>query len=209
MSSFSRSSYKVFTRSIADWHLQFADKSDPWNCFCAEPDELDAWSKLLYRKNQIDCSQWHTEDEIRRDDIPDKAIVHMKRKIDKLNQERTDLVEKLEDSLAIRFSDCKPKADARVNTETPGWALDRLSILALKIWHVDEQSKRDDVDPAVRIRHGQKLEVLQRQLDDLCVSLDQLLEEIHGGSCRFTLYRQMKLYNDPATNPALYKNREP
>ena len=129
----------------------------------------------------------------------------LKRRIDRSNQDRTDLVEEIDSYFRHIYSEVKPQPDARLNTESPAWAVDRLSILALKIWHMQEQTERQDAD-ATHIQKCQaKLDVLKEQQIDLSTAIDQLLEDIQAGRKYMKVYRQMKMYNDPATNPILYK----
>jgi hypothetical protein len=129
----------------------------------------------------------------------------LKRRIDRSNQDRTDLVEEIDSYFRKTYADVKPQEDARLNTESPAWAIDRLSILALKIWHMKEQTERQDADATHLQKCQAKLEVLQEQQVDLSTAIDQLLEDIEAGRIYMKVYRQMKMYNDPTTNPVLYK----
>ena len=129
----------------------------------------------------------------------------LKRKIDRSNQDRTDLVEEIDSYFRTEYSHVVPMPDARLNTESPAWAVDRLSILALKIYHMQEQVNRQDAEPAHIQKCQAKLNVLLEQQKDLSLAIDQLLEDIEAGRKYMKVYRQMKMYNDPETNPILYK----
>lgn len=148
------------------------------------------------------------EDLIRVPDIDLKEAVTLKRRIDRSNQERTDMVEQLDSMLRDIFSAVTPGPDATINTESPAWAIDRLSILALKIWHMAEQADRDDASDEHRLRARARLDVLLEQRRDLSAAIDTLLEDIAAGRKYMKVYRQMKLYNDPSTNPALYGRKK-
>ena len=190
---------ETFRRCIADYHKTNDIDAD-------EPKGPDGFQGLIYSKCWIDTVQWHLEDEIRRTDIdPDEAL-SFKRRIDASNQARTDMVEQLDDRYLDRFQEVEPNADARLNTESPAWAMDRLSILAFKIFHMKEEADRKDADAAHREKCQQKLAVLMVQQEDLTRSIAQLLEDIHSGQRIMKVYRQMKMYNDPSLNPVLYKS---
>lgn len=158
----------------------------------------------LALKCWIDAVQWHLEDLIRDPHIDPVAAVALKRRIDRSNQDRTDCVEEIDTYFLERFSTVEPLPDVRLNTESPAWALDRLSILALKIYHMREQAMRDDADAEHCARCRAKLEVLLEQRTDLSLAIDQLLDDYAAGRKQMKVYRQMKMYNDPATNPILY-----
>ena len=145
------------------------------------------------------------EDIIRDPHIDPVEALGLKRRIDRSNQERTDLVEEIDSYFRQLYSNVTPQADARLNTESPAWAVDRLSILALKIWHMQEQTERKDADADHIARCQAKLDVLLEQQVDLSTAIDQLLEDIEAGHKYMKVYRQMKMYNDPSTNPILYK----
>lgn len=162
---------------------------------------------LLYHKCWIDTVQWHYEDLIRDPHIDPTEGMALKKLIDASNQRRTDMVEKIDDWFLEQFDDVQADDSAGVNTESPAWVVDRLSILALKIYHMKEQASRKGVDDDHLQQAKSKLAVLEEQRIDLSTSFDQLLEGIGSGTWRMKVYRQMKLYNDPATNPALYKNK--
>ena len=158
----------------------------------------------LAEKNWIDAVQWHLEDIIRDPNIDPVAALKLKRRIDRSNQDRTDLVEKIDSYFRDLYKDVKPNADATINTESPAWAIDRLSILALKIYHMQQEVGRKDADADHIARCRAKLDVLLEQRVDLSAAIDQLLADIEAGRKYMKVYRQMKMYNDPATNPVLY-----
>ena len=158
----------------------------------------------LFAKNWIDTVQWHLEDIIRDPAIDPVAALALKRRIDQSNQDRTDLVEEIDSYFRGRFANVEVLPDATINTESPAWAIDRLSILALKIYHMHEQTQRDDATDEHRQRCQAKLQVLLEQRTDLSTAIDQLLADIAAGRKYMKVYRQMKMYNDPATNPVLY-----
>ncbi|MDR3129295.1 MAG: DUF4254 domain-containing protein [Tannerellaceae bacterium] len=159
---------------------------------------------MLFRKNYIDAVQWHLEDIIRNPRIiPEEALI-IKRRIDRSNQERTDIVEQIDDYLRDLYKDVKVLPEATLNTESPAWAMDRLSILILKVYHMRQEVNRSDVPVEHRERCAAKLEVLLEQKADLCEAINQLFTDITTGHCRMKVYKQMKMYNDPSLNPVLY-----
>lgn len=193
---------EVFDRSVADYH-----KSDNVDAPCVNPYEEGSLEAIFYDKNWVDAVQWHLEDIIRDPEIDPVEALALKRRIDRSNQVRTDMVEDIDTWFRDRFKDVTPCADATINTESPAWALDRLSILALKIWHMREQAERTDTDAAHRERSQARLNVLLDQRDDLSSAIDALLDDIEAGRKYMKVYRQMKLYNDPSTNPVLYAKK--
>ena len=197
--SFSEHSNKIFNQAIRDYHL--TDNVDtPMN----NPYERGSIDDSLYMKCWIDTVQWHFEDIIRDPHInPDDAL-SLKRRIDRSNQDRTDLVEEIDSYFRLQYSQVKPLPEARLNTESPAWAIDRLSILALKIYHMAEQVSREDASAEHRAKCQAKLDVLNEQRVDLGTAIDQLLDDISEGKKYMKVYRQMKMYNDPSTNPVLY-----
>ena len=198
--SFTEKANQIFQQAIRDYHLK--DHVDtPIN----NPYERDTIEHSLYLKCWIDTVQWHLEDIIRDPHIDPAEALGLKRRIDRSNQERTDLVEEIDSYFRQLYSNVMPQADARLNTESPAWAVDRLSILALKIWHMQEQTERKDADADHIARCQGKLDVLLEQQVDLSTAIDQLLEDIEAGRKYMKVYRQMKMYNDPSTNPILYK----
>ena len=152
--------------------------------------------------------QWHYEDIIRDPHINPEEALLLKRRIDRSNQDRTDLVEEIDAYFRQLYSEVSPLPDAQINTESPAWAIDRLSILALKIYHMREQVERDDATEEHKERCGAKLAVLLEQQVDLSTAINQLLDDIQAGKKYMKVYRQMKMYNDPSTNPILYKSEE-
>ena len=198
--TFTEQANNIFRQAIRDYHLK--DHVDnPIN----NPYERNTIEHSLYLKCWIDTVQWHLEDIIRDPHIDPVEALALKRRIDSSNQDRTDLVEEIDSYFRQTYSEVKPLADARLNTESPAWAVDRLSILALKIWHMKEQTERTDADAEHIARCQAKLAVLLEQQKDLSKAIDQLLEDIEAGRKYMKVYRQMKMYNDPATNPVLYK----
>lgn len=190
---------EIFDRCVADYH-----KADDIDAPYENPYQQGSPEAILYDKCHIDAAQWHMEDIIRDTEIDPVAALALKRRIDESNQRRTDMVEEIDTYFRDKFSDVTPNDDATINTESPAWAIDRLSILALKIWHMREQAERTDADAAHRERCAAKLAVLLEQRDDLTQAIGTLLSDIAAGRKYMKVYRQMKLYNDPATNPVLY-----
>ncbi|MDD7029973.1 MAG: DUF4254 domain-containing protein [Prevotella sp.] len=198
--SFTEHSNLIFGQAIRDYHL--TDNVDtPMN----NPYERGTIDYNLYMKCWIDTVQWHFEDIIRDPHIDPIEALNLKRRIDRSNQDRTDLVEEIDSYFRHKYSEVKTLPEARLNTESPAWAIDRLSILALKIYHMREQVERDDADDEHRAKCAAKLDVLLEQQQDLGLAIDQLLEDIEAGRKYMKVYRQMKMYNDPSTNPILYK----
>jgi len=198
--SFTEKANNIFQKAIRDYHLK--DHVDtPIN----NPYERDSVEYSLYLKCWIDTVQWHLEDIIRDPHINPVEALALKRRIDRSNQDRTDLVEEIDSYFRHLYQSVKPQLGARLNTESPAWAVDRLSILALKIWHMKEQTERTDADAAHLQKCQAKLDVLLEQQVDLSTAIDQLLEDIEAGRKYMKVYRQMKMYNDPSTNPVLYK----
>ena len=192
----------IFGQAIRDYHL--TDNVDtPMN----NPYNRGTIDYNLYMKCWIDTVQWHFEDIIRDPHIDPTEALQLKRRIDRSNQDRTDLVEEIDTYFRKQYSEVKPLPDARLNTESPAWAVDRLSILALKIYHMKEQVERKDAETAHRDKCAEKLSVLLEQQKDLGLAIDQLLEDIEAGRKYMKVYRQMKMYNDPSTNPVLYKKQ--
>ncbi|MDE5579478.1 MAG: DUF4254 domain-containing protein [Alistipes sp.] len=196
---FTQNANAIFDRAIADYH-RFDDVDHP----IENPYEKGSLDHLLYHKNWIDTVQWHLEDIIRNPEIDPREALAIKRRIDRSNQERTDMVEYVDDYLLEKYKSVTPAPDARLNTETPAWAVDRLSILALKIYHMEQETRRTDVDDAHRDACRRKLEVLRTQQADLSQAIEELIEDIEAGRKYMKTYKQMKMYNDPALNPVLY-----
>lgn len=189
----------IFEQSVLDYH-----KTDSVDAPVCNPYAEKSIEYYLYLKNWIDVAQWHMEDIVRDPDIDPAQALEMKRRIDRSNQERTDLVELIDSYFLDRYKDVQPLPDATINTESPAWALDRLSILAVKIYHMRQETLRTDTDAAHRARCQAKLDVLLEQQRDLSTAIDQLLADIAAGRKYMKVYKQMKMYNDPALNPVLY-----
>jgi len=189
----------VFQQCVRDYHV-YDHVDHPIN----NPYNQLHFEYLLYLKNHIDTVQWHLEDIVRDPNIDPLDGIALKRRIDKSNQERTDLVEKIDDYFLELFKDVVVSADAKVNTESPAWAIDRLSILALKIWHMQEEVNRKEANEAHKQKCEAKLTILLEQQIDLSTSIDELLADIEAGRKKMKVYRQMKMYNDPSLNPVLY-----
>ena len=197
---FSDFAFKIFEESIEKYH-QKDDVSQEFN----NPYPKEDISHLLYRKNWIDTVQWHYEDIIRDPNIEPVAALKLKRQIDASNQDRTDLVEFIDSYFLNKYQLVEKRTDATINTESPAWAIDRLSILALKIYHMQEEVNRTDASQEHIQKCQNKLNVLLEQKKDLCSAIDQLLEDIESGKKYMKVYKQMKMYNDNELNPVLRK----
>jgi hypothetical protein len=191
--------YAVFDKSIHDYHIK-----DHVDAPILNPYPAQSFEALLYTKNWIDTVQWHLEDIIRKTDIDPAVGILLKRRIDKSNQDRTDIVEKVDDFFLNEFRNAVPKPGARMNSETPAWLLDRMSILMLKIYHMREQTQRMDVAAEHIEKCQSKLNILLEQKNDMRQAFDELIEDIQLGNRKFKVYRQMKMYNDSSLNPMLY-----
>ena len=200
--SFTKQANQIFNRAINDYHL-----TDDVNTPIRNPYQKDSIEHSLYLKCWIDTVQWHYEDIIRDPHIDPVEALALKRRIDRSNQDRTDLVEEIDSYFRQLYSGVEVLPDARLNTESPAWAVDRLSILALKIYHMKDQVERKDAEPEHIAKCQAKLDVLLEQQKDLSLAIDQLLEDIEAGRKYMKVYRQMKMYNDPATNPILYNQK--
>lgn len=197
--TFTQLSMPIFEKAISDYHVN--DNVDtPIN----NPYEERSIEYYLYLKNWIDTVQWHLEDIIRDPEINPVEALAIKRRIDKSNQDRTDLVEMIDSYFLDKYKDVTVLPDAVINTESPAWAVDRLSILELKIYHMKEQVERKDADEKHKEQCSRKLAVLLEQRKDLASAIDQLLSDIEAGKKYMKVYKQMKMYNDPSTNPVLY-----
>jgi len=172
------------------------------------PYDSSSLEHLLYLKCWIDTAQWHMEDVVRNPEITPEDGLYWKRRIDQQNQVRTDTVEYIDSHYLHKFADVQPQDDAKVNTESPAWAIDRLSILALKIYHMEQETHRTDVEEAHIAACQQKLDILLEQRKDLSQSIDELLEDIAAGRKYMKVYKQMKMYNDPTLNPVLYGSQK-
>lgn len=200
---FSKIAFPVFEQSINDYH-QFDNVDQPVN----NPFRKDKIEHLLYAKNWIDTVQWHLEDIIRNPEIDPVEALALKRRIDASNQERTDMVEYIDSYFLRQYKDVAVKQNAKINSESPAWALDRLSILALKIFHMNEEATREDASPEHRMKCTEKLNVLLEQKKDLSTAIDDLLADIESGDKFMKVYKQMKMYNDEELNPVLYQNKK-
>ncbi|MCG9791824.1 DUF4254 domain-containing protein [Flavobacterium algicola] len=200
---FSKLAYSVFEQSIKDYH-EFDDVNQPIN----NPFPKDQFEHLLYLKNWIDTVQWHYEDIIRDPNIDPVAALTLKRKIDASNQERTDMVEYIDGYFLQKYSKVESKVDAKINSESPAWAFDRLSILALKIYHMQEEATRVEASQDHRDKCQEKLNILLEQRTDLSTAIDDLLTDIENGDKFMKVYKQMKMYNDDELNPILYHGKK-
>ncbi|MGO4820066.1 MULTISPECIES: DUF4254 domain-containing protein [unclassified Flavobacterium] len=200
---FSKLAYSVFEQSIKDYH-QFDNVDQPIN----NPFPKEKFEHLLYLKNWIDTVQWHFEDIIRDPNIDPVAALTLKRRIDASNQERTDMVEYIDSYFLQKYSDVKVKDNAKINSESPAWAFDRLSILALKIHHMNEEATREEASQDHRDKCQAKLNILLEQRTDLSTAIDDLLTDIENGDKFMKVYKQMKMYNDDELNPVLYQGKK-
>ncbi len=194
--------WDVFNKSIKDYHLKDnvdAEISNPYN--------KNDINYLLYEKNWIDTVQWHLEDIIRNPTINPVEALAIKRTIDSSNQYRTDKVEQIDDWFLTTYKDVKPKETVTINTESPAWAIDRLSILALKIYHMQEEVQRKDASEEHRNKCKNKLQILLEQHKDLTLAIENLISDIASGNVCMKVYRQMKMYNDNDLNPVLYNKK--
>lgn len=200
---FSKIAFPVFEQSINDYH-QYDNVDQPVN----NPFRKDKIEHLLYAKNWIDTVQWHLEDIIRNPQIDPVEALALKRRIDASNQERTDMVEYIDSYFLQQYAGVQVKAGAKINSESPAWAIDRLSILALKIFHMNEEAAREDASAEHRAKCTEKLNVLLEQKKDLSAAIDDLLSDIETGDKFMKVYKQMKMYNDEELNPVLYQNKK-
>ncbi len=192
-------SNSIFEKTINDYH-----KSDNVDTPIQNPYKEKTIEYFLYLKNWIDTVQWHLEDIIRDPKIDPAEALLIKRRIDKSNQDRTDLVELIDSYFLDKYKDIEAVHSARINTESPAWAIDRLSILALKIYHMQQETLREDASDEHKEQAAKKLQVLLTQRVDLSTAIEELLEDIETGKKYMKVYKQMKMYNDPSLNPVLY-----
>lgn len=200
--TFTEKSNAIFNEAINDYH-----KTNDVDTPIQNPYEAPSIEHDLYLKCWIDTVQWHLEDIIRDPEINPAEALLLKRRIDKSNQDRTDLVERIDSYFYTLYHTIKVQPGATINTESPAWAIDRLSILNLKIYHMKEQTERKDTTPEHIATCQQKLNVLLEQKKDLSSAIDQLLNDIQKGVKYMKVYKQMKMYNDPSTNPILYNKK--
>ena len=199
--SITDTAWQIFNQSIEDYH-QKDDVNTPIN----NSFQIDTLERILYAKNWIDTVQWHLEDIIRDTNINPVEALQIKRRIDSSNQQRTDLVEFIDGWFLNKYANVTPNTDAKINSETPAWAFDRLSILALKIYHMSLEAYRESASEEHRKKCLVKLNVLLEQKKDLCEAIDQLIFDIENGKVKMKIYKQMKMYNDESLNPILYQN---
>lgn len=198
-SRFSEKAVQIFNQAIEDYHT-----TDHVDAPISNPYELRSIEYYLYLKCWIDTVQWHLEDIIRNPQIDPAEALIIKRRIDRSNQERTDLVEMIDSYFLDLYKEVKISPDATINTESPAWAIDRLSILQLKIYHMHAETIRTDVDKIHVETCSEKLRVLRTQNEDLTTAIEALLEDFTHGRKYMKVYKQMKMYNDPNLNPVLY-----
>jgi hypothetical protein len=199
--SFSNFAWEIFNQSITDYHLTDNVDTPVNNSF-----QNGSLEWLLYAKNWIDTVQWHLEDIIRDENIEPTEALKIKRRIDTSNQQRTDLVEFIDSWFLQKYNTITPNSGAKINSETPAWAVDRLSILALKIYHMSLEANRKSASEEHRKNCTAKLNILLEQKKDLSEAIDQLLFDIENGNTKMKIYKQMKMYNDESLNPILYQN---
>ncbi|MCH7403431.1 DUF4254 domain-containing protein [Belliella kenyensis] len=197
----SETANEIFQKAIQDYHI-----FDQIDRTIENPYHKDTLEHLLYMKCWIDTAQWHMEDVVRDPKIAPEEGLYWKRRIDQQNQVRTDTVEFIDSYYLDLFKNVVPNTDAKVNSESPAWAIDRLSILALKIYHMEQETLRTDISKAHFAKCKEKLDILLEQRKDLSQSIDDLLTDIKSGKKYMKVYKQMKMYNDPTMNPVLYGN---
>src|SRR5690606_15131274 len=197
--NFTEKAWQIFNSCIDDYHLSNdvnAQINNPYN-------ESDLIEHLLYKKNWIDTVQWHLEDIIRDPEIGPVEALKIKRWIDKSNQERTDMVEYIDSWFLQKYANVEIQVDAKINTESPAWAIDRFSILALKVYHMREEVNRTDATPEHIAQCQTKLNILLEQQKDLSTAIEELIQDIEAGRKYMKVYKQMKMYNDDELNPVL------
>ena len=202
MNNFTKNAWAIFTTCIENYH-----KKNEVNEPIHNPFELGEINHLLYEKNWIDTVQWHLEDIIRNPEINPIEALQIKRRIDASNQDRTDKVEKIDDWFLETYKNVVVQDSAKLHTESPAWAIDRLSILALKIYHMKEEVNRIEASDEHRKKCANKLTILEEQHQDLSKAIDYLIEKIDSGTVYMKVYRQMKMYNDEDLNPVLYNKK--
>ena len=201
-SMISKKCNEIFEQVVNDYH-----QHNEIDHAYTNPFETGTLEHLFYQKCWIDTQQWHMEDEIRNPAIEPAKAIYWKRRIDKSNQDRTDIVEVIDDYFLNKYKEIQAKSTARFNTESPAGAIDRLAILILKIYHMREQTERKGIDEALLAKNQNKLGVLLQQRSDLSLAIDELIEDIEKGDKYMKVYRQMKMYNDPELNPVLYSKK--
>jgi hypothetical protein len=201
--NFTDNAWEIFNKSIEDYHVLDNIETPINNTY-----PTDSLERILYAKNWIDTVQWHLEDIIRDENIDPVHALQLKRTIDASNQKRTDLVEYIDSWFLDKYKNITPKTDAKINTETPAWAVDRLSILSLKVYHMSLETHRESASEEHRANCQTKLDVLLDQKQDLTTSISQLLTDIENGDVKMKVYKQMKMYNDESLNPILYQKEQ-
>lgn len=201
--NFTDTAWEIFNKSIEDYHVLDNIETPINNTY-----PTDSLERILYAKNWIDTVQWHLEDIIRDENIDPVHALQLKRTIDSSNQKRTDLVEYIDSWFLDKYKNITPKTDAKINTETPAWAVDRLSILSLKVYHMSLEAHRESASEEHRENCKTKLDVLLDQKQDLTTSISQLLTDIENGDVKMKVYKQMKMYNDESLNPILYQKEQ-
>ena len=199
---FTEKAFEIFNQAISIYHIK-----DDVNQEMPSPYDKGSIEDLLFTKNWIDTVQWHYEDLIRDPEIEPNAALALKRQIDASNQNRTDLVEYLDAYFLELYKSVEVDKNASINTESPAWAFDRLSILALKIYHMQEEASREDASEQHISACKQKLSILLEQKEDLSTAIEQLLNDISEGKKYMKVYKQMKMYNDDELNPILRAKR--
>lgn len=194
--------YSIFKNVIDDYH-----ETDNVNAVGKNPFETSTFEFLLYQKCWIDSVQWHLEDIIRNPDIDPVTALNIKRRIDMKNHERTNIVEDIDDYFLEKYKSIEPLKTATFNTESPAWAIDRLAIMSLRIYHMQKEAERKDAAPEHREFCRQKFDLLLLQKLDLSTAIDELIGEIEQGKKKMRVYKQMKMYNDPSLNPVLYDKK--
>lgn len=201
--NFTEKAWEIFNRCIDDYHVNndvYAEINNPYN-------KENLIEHLLYKKNWIDTVQWHLEDIIRDPEIDPNEAIKIKRWIDRSNQERTDMVEYIDSWFLEKYADVKIASDAKINTESPAWAIDRFSILALKVYHMREEANREEASAEHRANCQTKLDVLLEQHQDLSTAIEELIQDIESGRKYMKVYKQMKMYNDDELNPVLRERK--
>lgn len=202
--TFTEKAWKIFNQSIADYH-QYDDVNRTIENPYSKDDLIE---HLLYKKNWIDTVQWHLEDIIRDPAIDPVEALRIKRWIDQSNQERTDMVEYVDSWFLDKYNDVIISPAAKINTESPAWAIDRFSILSLKVYHMQQEVNREDATEDHKMICQAKLDILNQQHQDLSTAIEELIDDIAKGSKYMKVYKQMKMYNDESLNPVLYQNKK-
>lgn len=201
--NFTEKAWTIFNQCIEHYHV----KNDVYASIENPYDASDLIEHLLYKKNWIDTVQWHLEDIIRDPEIDPNEAIKIKRWIDKSNQERTDMVEYIDSWFLEKYAHVAVEASAKINTESPAWAIDRFSILALKVYHMREEANREEASAEHRANCQEKLNVLLEQHQDLSTAIEELIQDIASGKKYMKVYKQMKMYNDDELNPVLRERK--